>query len=760
MSGAATKVRTFAERAIEPVAVFGWPVFPVGADKRPLTPNGFKDATVDLAQIEAWSDRFGDAALIGIPCGPATFDALDIDVRGQDGAEWFRQNAHRLPATRTVQTRSGGLHLYLKPSPGLRSSAGKIAPGVDIRAGGTGYVVAWNLEGLPVKNPSTFAPVPEWLLAEARRGTASTATGDKASLADRRPPSADAVVALLDRMPNELGTTRDEWIAIGLAAKGCVDAFAEAGQEDGAETIREAWVGWSGRWPGHGGEDDGDKWDTDFDTRQSITGWSHLQRHAERLIPGYRDECAAEEFAAVPLPLERAPEPKPNKLRLLTFNDLDAMPDPSFVVEGLIPEKSLATVYGPPKQGKTFVVLSLAAHIAAGMSWFGRPVEQGGVVYIAGEGAGGLKHRARALRAHHGIRGQIPFWFLPRAVHFGEAKAVFELATLVRETAGPSIKLLVIDTLARATPGMDENSAGDIGRFVAECDKLKEAFGCTVLVVHHSGKDASKGGRGSSALPGAVDASFQVTRQKTETEDVITVANEYQKEAEEAAPLYFDLTPVSTGGKHGSLVPVLRAAGAAKASKLTGSQAAALNLLTAVLDVRDWAPEDEWREACLAEPKVSNAPDRKSRVTAFRRAYKALLETGHVSGKDGRVWLGGDAEPTSGPELTALAAVSDTATNGDIVALSLSRQTPATATDSDTTLGGVACRRGKHPEMSPSIALPEPGKKGKRTRRAAHPSPLLREALALRDRGEPVPDDMKTALRAEAETAGLIPAVS
>lgn len=159
MSGAvAARPRTFAQRAIEPVICHGWRVFPVGQDKAPLVAGGFKAATTDLAQIEAWSEQW-PSSLLGIPCGPDTFDVLDIDVRDGKGAEWLRANADRLPTTRTVGTRSGGLHLYFKPSATMRSTAGTIAPGIDTRAGGTGFVVARDLEGFPVKHGGTFA---EW----------------------------------------------------------------------------------------------------------------------------------------------------------------------------------------------------------------------------------------------------------------------------------------------------------------------------------------------------------------------------------------------------------------------------------------------------------------------------------------------------------------------------------------------------------------------------------------------------------------------
>jgi len=168
--------------------------------------------------------------------------------------------------------------------------------------------------------------------------------------------------------------------------------------------------------------------------------------------------------------------------KLLSIEDVEGLPDPVWIVDGLLPEQGLAIAYGAAKHGKSFLMLSAALHIAAGRDWFGRQVRQGAIVYICGEGAGGLKLRIRAARAHYRIPADIPFWTLPRAVNFSDMKAVTELADLIRETAGSEpIRMVIVDTLARAMPGLDENSAGDVGRVIAACDWLKEQLGCTVL---------------------------------------------------------------------------------------------------------------------------------------------------------------------------------------------------------------------------------------------------------------------------------------
>jgi hypothetical protein len=138
------------------------PVFPCLATKAPACPNGFKAAVTDPAAVQVlWAKYPGQ--LVGVPTGQNSgFDVLDIDPR-HGGQEWLDANGYRLPETRTHQTKSGGCHLLFAHKSGLRNSAGKIAPGVDIRGDG-GYIIWWPAAKLPVLSNTPIADWPEWLL--------------------------------------------------------------------------------------------------------------------------------------------------------------------------------------------------------------------------------------------------------------------------------------------------------------------------------------------------------------------------------------------------------------------------------------------------------------------------------------------------------------------------------------------------------------------------------------------------------------------
>jgi hypothetical protein len=204
-----------------------------------------------------------------------------------------------------------------------------------------------------------------------------------------------------------------------------------------------------------------------------------------------------------------ADQPKPapagarSKLRLLTIEELDNLPDPAWLVHDILPEGGIAVLYGQPGAGKSFLALDLALSVSVGRSWFGHPTQHGGVVYVYAEGASGLKKRIAAWRKRN-PGDTAAFRVLPQALDITDAWA--NLMAALGQMTSPS-RLLIIDTLARCFGAGDENSTGDMGAFIACLDELRAAFPqLAILIVHHSGKDDTKGARGSTALKGAADA--------------------------------------------------------------------------------------------------------------------------------------------------------------------------------------------------------------------------------------------------------------
>lgn len=195
-------------------------------------------------------------------------------------------------------------------------------------------------------------------------------------------------------------------------------------------------------------------------------------------------------------------------LPLLTFEDLLALPDPSWLVDGLIPSSGLSVLYGRPGAAKSFVALDWALSVATGLPWFGRDVERRWVVYVAAEGRAGLKARADAWRQARGRPDMTQIRWLAEAVNLRDREQVDQIRRtldLLPEQPG----LLVVDTMARTIVSGDESSAKDVGKFIAAVDGLRGEM--AALVVHHEGHDGGRE-RGSSALRGAADLLAKVER--------------------------------------------------------------------------------------------------------------------------------------------------------------------------------------------------------------------------------------------------------
>lgn len=220
-----------------------------------------------------------------------------------------------------------------------------------------------------------------------------------------------------------------------------------------------------------------------------------------------------------------------HKWRLLTAQQLATLPEPSWQIKGCFACGSLVVLYGASGMGKTFVALAMALSVAAGVPWLGLDVLPGPILYIAAEGVGGLALRVEAWRQSHAEADLTAAYFLPAAVNMLDPRSVDSLIADITEMPLPPA-LVVIDTMARCLVGGDENTAKDVGLFVAACDRIRATTGGTVLVVHHTTKNGESE-RGSSALRAAADAMIVVTNDA----GLIKLTCDKQKEAPEFEPI-------------------------------------------------------------------------------------------------------------------------------------------------------------------------------------------------------------------------------
>jgi putative DNA primase/helicase len=207
--------------------------------------------------------------------------------------------------------------------------------------------------------------------------------------------------------------------------------------------------------------------------------------------------------------LESASEPqKPEpRYKLLGADDLRNLPALAWRVRGVLPAVGLAGLYGPSASGKSFLALDMAAAITEGRCWFDCRVEAAPVVYAALEGEGGFKLRVAAWEAHTGRTLPAGLSMVLQSFKLTEPQDVADMAAVV-----PAGAVVFLDTLNRAAPTADENSSKDMGEILSSAKHLQSLINGLVVLVHHTGKDATKGLRGHSSLFAALDSAVEVSR--------------------------------------------------------------------------------------------------------------------------------------------------------------------------------------------------------------------------------------------------------
>lgn len=184
------------------------------------------------------------------------------------------------------------------------------------------------------------------------------------------------------------------------------------------------------------------------------------------------------------------------------------MPIPPWRIKGILPTTGLAAIYGPSTAGKSFLALDIAAAIAYGSTWFGHRVRKAPVLYVALEGEGGFPKRVQAWEQYNccPLPPDLRF-IIGQPFNINDPLHVTQLATVVKRGS-----VIIIDTLNRSAPDTDENTSKDMGAILAGCKRLAELTGSLVILIHHTGKDETKGLRGHSSLLAACDASIEVKR--------------------------------------------------------------------------------------------------------------------------------------------------------------------------------------------------------------------------------------------------------
>ena len=527
----------------------GWPVFPCDTNGIPAIDAWHRGATTNLAKIEAWGRGEGlndgrDFGRVGVVPGLVGCFVIDVDVKkGKNGEASLEQLCDECGFDDweypQQTTRSGGRHLFLQGT--FRSSVGSLGEGLDTRGGdadgGLGFVYAYQED--PIGAPGDIPPASGRLMAKSAEARERDENPQEALVELDQPANIARARAHL----RELKSPREGERNLSLFKTAC--------------TLKDLGLSLA----------------TVFDLLEDhphVTGdpplcvenedeFNATVRSAYRngqLSPG-RDGVDEERLAAaargydvgVPAP-ERNSERPGRQLARFWGGLRDANPPP-WLLTHVFPATSTVGLYGPGGSFKSFVVLDFLCHVSTARDeWANRPINLGGVprpvVYVSGEGAVGP--RLRAWEAKHGRSEALAENFLVcEAVDLGDQDDRSALkAEIDRLLAGRPPAVICFDTLARATPGQEENSNRDMGAIVKVLDGFKDAYQCCVMAIHHTPK-ANLEWRGATAVWNALDSALLLKRGNGTAASMILTR---QKDAPTGQRWAINLKEYETGKVH------------------------------------------------------------------------------------------------------------------------------------------------------------------------------------------------------------------
>ena len=286
--------------------------------------------------------------------------------------------------------------------------------------------------------------------------------------------------------PGQITTTDNYWLVV-------IWAIASLGWSDGEDIARD-WSLQSTRYTEDGFDQAWNEYDHNKSNAISIASLYRLA-----LDRGWQIPVTNITTSSIP--------PDPSRYKILWPSDVSAISPIQWRLKNVLPTTGLAAIFGPSGSGKSFLAFDLAAAISQGNDWFGIRTYQSPIVYVMLEGEGGIKTRLQALEQAHGPLPAKGFGVIAQPFQITTPQDVIDLSEVV-----PMESVVFIDTLNRAAPTSDENSSKEMGTILEAAKTLYKATNSLVVLVHHTGKDTSRGMRGHSSLVAALDGAIEVNR--------------------------------------------------------------------------------------------------------------------------------------------------------------------------------------------------------------------------------------------------------
>ena len=268
--------------------------------------------------------------------------------------------------------------------------------------------------------------------------------------------------------------------------------------------------------------------------------YAQLEPNFGQLFPPLNSDGKAQQLPLFDEPHEQEQVIK-ERFRFWAASELHTRKPIEWRVKNILPKRGLAAIYGASGSGKTFLVLDLLSRISLGLKFYGHKTTPCPVIYVCLEGLSGVSNRIKAWEQFHHQSLPDTFRIMPDQLSLASQDAQqFALAVSMNKLDGG---VIVIDTLNQSAPTADENSSKDMGTIIQNAQTIERLTDSLVILVHHTGKDTSRGLRGHSSLLATLDAAIEIKRGALGREWALTKA----KDAENIAGQFFLLESVPLG---------------------------------------------------------------------------------------------------------------------------------------------------------------------------------------------------------------------
>lgn len=513
------------KEAIKEYTKRGWKIFPVEPNgKKPAKrKNGarlkFTDASTDEAALIAYFEAHPDANL-GLNLVDSGLVCIDVDDYKPDCKFQEFMIGKDMPPTLTQKSASGGTH-YIFEDDKVDQFPGEMCQQVDIKHKGYILIAPSRIDGKPYvwQTDDAPAPLPDWVPKKSQK--------------------LSEVVNLFDHQKTG--------IHIDLA-RGTVNPSDLIAQIKSGNNWHNNIVSLVGYYVSQG-------WSAnqvhDVTDGLTLSGWSvdQTRREVQMAYDGAINKGYMPIAPKAPSELLKAPVTAPLKAQvssqLLYPGDAKPILTSNYLVKRWLDRGTTSVIYGESNIGKSFFVMDMCYCVAAGIDWHGYKTVQGPVLYLALEGGLGMANRLYAIQQKYG-RNNVPLAVRRAPLDMLNSDEDLQtLGALIQEVQDQygQLAMIVVDTLSRALAGGDENSSTDLGRMVKVGDAIVEQSGAHVSMVHHSGKDQSRGARGHSLLRASVSTEIELTKM----DGVSFATATKQRDQEPAEPFAFVLDSMDLG---------------------------------------------------------------------------------------------------------------------------------------------------------------------------------------------------------------------